>query len=210
MLRAADRGGVAVAVVVVVVVVVVVAGCSSSHGAPSAPQEAALPESPVSRFLPLIDGNQWAFDAEDDETGGKGMFVMRVRRLPGPRFSLMSSQGSHVLEVRADGIVRQESKTYVLRAPLSASAEWPGENGGTVRVSALDRIVEIPAGKFVGCVETIEEITPKPGKNPPRRVTTTYCPDVGIALLHAEAWGGGVHAGERATLRSFGKPAELK
>jgi hypothetical protein len=207
MLRAmGGRGGVGVAVVVAVAVV----GCGSSRGAASSPQEAALPESPVSRFLPLVDGNIWAFDAEDDENGGKGMFVTRVRRLPGPRFSLMSSQGSHVLEVRADGIVREDSKAYVLRAPLSAGAAWPGENGATVHVSALDRIVEIPAGKFVGCVETIEEITPKPGKSPPRRVTTTYCPDVGIALIHAEAWEGGAHLGERATLRSFGKPAELK
>jgi hypothetical protein len=203
-------GRVAVVVAVAVAVAVVVAGCGSSGGGAAAPHEAALPQSPVSRFLPLVDGNQWAFDAEDDESSGKGMFVTRVRRLPGPRFSLMSSQGSHVLEVRADGIVREESKAYVLRAPLSTAAEWPGENGATVRVSALDRVVEVPAGKFVGCVETIEEVTPKPGKNPSRRVTTTYCPDVGIVLLHAEAWEGGAHAGERAMLRSFGKPAELK
>jgi hypothetical protein len=160
--------------------------------------------------LPLVDGNQWAFDAEDDETGGKGMFVTRVRRLPGPRFSLMSSQGSHVLEVRADGIVRQESKAYLLRAPLSAGAEWPGENGATVRVSAVDKIIEAPAGKFVGCVETMEQVLAPSGKNPARRVTTTYCPDVGIVLLHAEAWEGAAHVGEHATLRSFGKPAELK
>jgi len=186
-------------------------GCGSSQTSASAPQDAKLPESPVSRFLPLVDGNQWAFDAEDDESSGnKGMFVTRVRRLPGPRFSLMSSQGSHVLEVRADGIVREESKAYVLRAPLTAGAQWPGENDATVRVSSLDRIVEVPAGKFVGCVETVEEVVPKPGKNPPRRVTTTYCPDVGIALLHVEAWDGGVHHGEHATLRSFGKPVELR
>jgi hypothetical protein len=199
-----------VPVVVVVACSVVGIGCGSSRGAASVPQEEKLPDSPVSRFLPLVDGTMWAFDAEDDETGGKGMFVTRIRRLPGPRFSLMTSQGSHVLEARADGIVREESKAYVLHAPLSVGAEWPGENGATVRVSALDRVVQVPAGKFVGCVETIEEVTPKPGKNPPRRVTTTYCPDVGIALLHAEAWEGGAHAGERATLRSFGKPAELK
>ena len=109
-------------------------GCGSSPSSVSAPQEAKVPESPVSRFLPLVDGNQWAFDAEDDESSGKGMFVTRVRRLPGPRFSLMSSQGSHVLEVRADGIVREESKAYVLRAPLTAGAQWPGENDATVRV----------------------------------------------------------------------------
>jgi hypothetical protein len=157
-----------------------------------------------------VDGNQWAFDAEDDEPGGKGMFVTRVRRLPGPRFSLLSSQGSHVLVVRADGIVREESNAYLLRAPLSQGAAWPGENGATVRISAVDRTVEVPAGKFVGCVETVEEIAGKPGGTPLRRVTTTFCPDVGITLLHAEAWEHGAHTGEHATLRSFGKPVELK
>jgi hypothetical protein len=176
----------------------------------SAPVHDGVPESAVSRFLPLVDGNQWAFDAGDDETGGKGMFVTRVRRLPGPRFSLMSSQGSHVLEVRADGIVREESKAYLLKAPLSAGAEWPGENGGTVRVSTNNRSADVPAGKFVGCVETIEELAPKSNQNPPKRVTTVYCPDVGIVLLHVEAWEGNAHSGEHARLRSFGKPVELK
>ncbi len=187
------------------------ASCGGAKTPPAAPvEEAKLPSCPALRYLPLVDGNQWAYDAEDDESGEKGMFVTRARRLPGPKFSLISSQGSHTLEVKDDGIVRADTSAYLLKAPLSAGAEWPGEGGATVRIASLDRIVDVPAGKFVGCVETVEEIPTRPGKNPARRVTTTYCPDVGVALLHAEVWRGAQHQGEHATLRSFGKPVAFE
>ncbi|HEX9294260.1 MAG TPA: hypothetical protein VF881_00440 [Polyangiaceae bacterium] len=186
-------------------------GCGSSQStSPAAQGDAKLPESPVSRYLPLIDGTIWAYDAEDDETGNRGMFVTKARRLPGPRFSLTSGQSAHIVEVRSDGLAHADTKNYVLKAPLSAGAQWPGERGSVVRVSAVDRVVEVPAGKFVGCIDTIEELPAPAGKDPLRRVTATYCPDVGIVLLHAEAWQNGRHAGERATLRSFGKPIQIQ
>jgi hypothetical protein len=186
---------------------------SLSCGAPSPAKSSAvdtgLPISAVARYLPLEDGTQWAYDAVDDETGETGMFITRARRLPGPRFSLMSSQGSHTLEWRADGIARADSSAYVLKSPLVAGAEWPGEGGATVRVSAHDRTIDVPAGKFVGCVETIEELRAADTRNPARRITTVYCPDVGVVLLHAEAWQSSRHLGEQATLRSVGKPVVI-
>jgi hypothetical protein len=182
--------------------------CGASPGRPPPPKEEPLPACAVGRYLPLVDGNLFAYDAEDDVTGEGGIFVTRVRRLPGPRFSLMSSQGSHVVEVRADGIVQTEKNVYLLKAPLAPGAEWQGEGRSTVRVESIDRIVDVPAGKFVGCVETIEE-TRSAAKELRRRVTSTYCPDVGVALLHVEAWEGGRHVGEKATLRSFGRPVQL-
>ena len=162
----------------------------------------------MSRFFPLVDGTQWAYDAEEDGTGNKGIFVTRARGLSGARFSLVTGQRSRVVEVRAEGIARSETGTFLLRAPLAAGAEWPGESGAVVRISAVDRIVDVPAGKFVGCLDTVEEQRDAGGQ-PMRRVTTTYCPDVGIVSLHAEAWEGGRHVGERAVLRSFGKPVSL-
>src|SRR5258708_18944493 len=177
-------------------------GCGGAKKTASSPvAESKLPDSAALRYLPLVDGNQWAYDAEDEETREQGMFVTRARRVAGPRFSLISSQGSHTLEVRADGITRTETDAYVLKVPLAAGAEWPGEGGSTVRVASLDRAVDVPAGKFVGCVETIEETRTVSGKDPVRRVTTTYCPDVGVTLLRAEVWKAGKHSGERATLR---------
>jgi hypothetical protein len=186
------------------------AACSGSRSKPAAPiEEAPLPACPALRYFPLVDGTQWAYDAEDDDTGEKGMFVTRARRLPGPKFSMLSTQGAHTLEVKDDGIARVETNAYLLKAPFATGAEWPGEGGATVRVGALDREVEVPAGKFVGCLETIEEVRLRAGGDPSRRVTTTFCPDVGIALLHAEVWRGGKHAGEHATLRSFGRPVQF-
>ena len=181
------RGG---AFVVLCACVALGIGCSSSPSSVSAPARGQGTRVAGLALLAARRRQPMGLRCRGRRIQWQGMFVTRVRRLPGPRFSLMSSQGSHVLEVRADGIVREESKAYVLRAPLAAGAQWPGENDATVRVSSMNRIVEVPAGKFVGCVETIEEVAPKPGKNPSRRVTTTYCPDVGIALLHVEAWEG--------------------
>jgi hypothetical protein len=185
------------------------AACGAQKGA-AAPVAAAAkaPESAVSRFFPLVDGTQWAYDAEEDGTGNKGVFVTRAKAMAGPRFSLVTGQRSRIVEVRADGITRADTGTYLLRAPLALGAEWPGEGGTVVRVAAVDRIVDVTAGKFVGCLDTVEEQR-SAGREPARRITTTYCPDVGIVSLHAEAWENGRRAGERAVLRSFGKPISL-
>ncbi|HMI89058.1 MAG TPA: hypothetical protein VK550_33500 [Polyangiaceae bacterium] len=185
------------------------AACGAPKVAPAVePASAKAPESAVSRFFPLIDGTQWAYDAEEDDTGQKGLFVTRARAMAGPRFSLVTGQRSRIVEVRAEGITRVETGTYLLRAPLDAGAEWPGDGGAMVRVAAMDRIVDVPAGKFVGCLDTVEEQRGAGGE-PVRRVTTTYCPEVGIVSLHAEAWENGRHIGERAVLRSFGKPISI-
>jgi hypothetical protein len=187
-----------------------IAACGASKDAAAPPPPAAAPvaQSAVSRFFPLVDGTQWAYEAEEDGTGNKGVFVTRTQRMAGPRFSLVTGQRSRAVEVRAEGIVRVENGLYVLRAPLAQGAEWPGEGGALVRVAAVDRIVDVPAGKYVGCLDTVEE-QPGPGGQPTRRITTTYCPDVGIVTLHAEAWENGQHVGERAVLRSYGKPITI-
>jgi hypothetical protein len=183
--------------------------CGAPKAAP--PPVAATssgPLSAVSRFFPLTDGTQWAYDAEEEGTGNKGIFVTRAKAMAGPRFSLVTGQRSRIVEIRPEGITRIDTGTYLLRAPLTSGAEWPGDGGAVVRVAVVDRIVDVPAGKFVGCVDTVEEARAATGE-PARRVTTTYCPDVGIVSLHAEAWENGKHVGERAVLRSFGKPVSL-
>jgi hypothetical protein len=183
--------------------------CGAPQGRPAPePVGTQASESAVSRYFPLVDGTQWAYAAEEDDTGNKGIFVTRAKAMAGPRFSLVTGQRSRVVEIRAEGITRAETGAYLLRAPLTLGAEWPGESGAIVRVGAIDRIVDVPAGKFIGCLDTIEEQRGA-GAEPLRRVTTTYCPDVGIVSLHAEAWENGRHIGERAALRSFGKPISI-
>ena len=175
---------------------------------PTAAAPVSAPQSAVSRFFPLTDGTQWAYDAEEDGTGSKGIFVTRAKAMAGPRFSLTTGQRSRIVEVRPEGIARIDTGNYVLRAPLDTGAQWPGDAGAVVRVTAVDRVVDVPAGKFIGCIDTVEEARAATNE-PVRRITTTYCPDVGIVSLYVEAWDNGKHVGERAVLRSFGKPVSF-
>jgi hypothetical protein len=181
---------------------------ASPTPAPSAPTAAAAPVSQVSRYFPLVDGDQWAYAAKDDDSGNQGVFVTRARAMGGARYSLETGQRSRVLEVRPEGIARAETGTYLLRVPLTAGAVWPGDGGAQIRIANVDRVVDVPAGKFIGCIDTVEELRAASGE-PLRCISTTYCPEVGIAELHAEAWENGRHAGERAVLRSFGKPISI-
>jgi hypothetical protein len=185
--------------------------CASPRAAPVAPPtQGTQSTSPVSRFFPLADGRIWAFDQTDEENGSTGVFVTRARQLTPVRFSLATGNRTRSVELRADGIVAAETGVYLLKAPLAAGAEWAGDRGGVVRVSSLDKAVQVPAGSFVGCVETVEELAAAAGSaNPLRRITTQFCPDVGIASLHVEVWDQGRHLSERASLRSFGEPVTL-
>jgi hypothetical protein len=46
------------------------AACGAPKGTPaSEPAGATAPQSAVSRFFPLVDGTQWAYDAAEDDTG---------------------------------------------------------------------------------------------------------------------------------------------
>lgn len=193
-----------------VAVAVLVEACASSAPVPVASTgEAAAPASAVARFLPLVDGRIWAYDEEDEETKAGGAFVTRARKLVGARFSLTTGARARTVEMRPDGIAT-ESGVYLLKAPLTAGAEWPGERGSIVRIGALDKTIQVPAGTFAGCVETIEELaSPTAGEPPLRRITTEFCPDVGIASLRVEVWEQGKRSGERAVLRSFGEPVTI-
>jgi len=198
------RGGLLVAFAVHVV------GCASS--APAlvvATGDTTSPSSAVSRYLALFDGRIWAYDEEDEETKTGGIFVTRARKLTGARFSLTTGERARIVEMRADGVAT-ENGIYLLKMPLAVGAEWPGEHGSNVRVAAVDKVVQVPAGTFAGCVETVENLaSPMGGENPLRRITTQFCPDVGIASLRVEVWEQGKHAGERAVLRSFGEPVTI-
>lgn len=182
-------------------------GCGGSPQAPpSAPSGAGKgASSPVDRLLPFADGTVFAYDSYDEETGARGMFVTRVRVGASGRVELTTGARTKLLERLPDGVARVPERTYLLKAPLAVGATWRGEEGATVRVTAVDAIVEVPAGKFVGCVETVEE---RDG-DARRRVTTVFCPDVGIVKLEVEASAGGEHALERAVLRSFGPAIDL-
>ena len=115
----------------------------------------------------------------------------------------MTGSRGRVLEYRADGLAQPATGAYVLKAPFSLGAQWSGEHGSDIRITSVDRAIQVPAGSFVGCLETVETLAE-------RRTTTIYCPEVGIVSLEVEApRQGGGRALERAVLRSFGAPVDL-
>jgi hypothetical protein len=155
-------------------------------------------------FAPLEAGTVLAYDTLSEESGENGVVVWRVRR---PREGLIElDDGGHVerLEIEPNGL-RHATGGYWLKAPLEEGACWPGRNGD-VCVKSLQRQIEVPAGKFTGCLET-EEL--RGNESTGMRTTTVFCPKVGMVLLEVEAWAVGSGGLERAELRSYGPAIDI-
>jgi hypothetical protein len=59
----------------------------------------------------------------------------------------------------------------------------------------------VPAGKFAGCIRTVEEAKLAAAT---RTTTTTFCPGVGITTLQIEGEQEGTSVLQRIALKSFG------
>ena len=175
-------------------------GAASS--APSKPAATLDPLAPE-RYLPLVDDTVFAYETSSEATGERGVLMMAVHR-PRPDRAEVSIGGRvQRLDLGRDGI-RHSSGGYLLKPPLAVGAAFRGQFG-EVKVTTLDRNVEVPAGKFKGCLETVEE-TRAPT---PKRATTVFCPEVGIVLLVAEGTSDGEYTVERAALRSHGPRIDI-
>ncbi|HEY5960759.1 MAG TPA: hypothetical protein VIV60_29595 [Polyangiaceae bacterium] len=154
----------------------------------------------VSVYLPLDDNTVMSFETETEGSAERGLLVMQVHR---PR--------AKVVELNVGGKIRRLDLTdvgvrivesgWLLKQPLEVGATFVGQNGA-VRVSSIHRSVDVPAGHFNDCVETIEV-------GPTVRTLTVFCPHVGIALLEVESMA--VNEPERvvARLKSYGKRVDL-
>jgi len=155
---------------------------------------------PLERFFPLVHGNLWHYDTRSDE-GESGRLSVRARRTSVSGGELLSGTSARRIEFLNEGVGLAGLGVFVLKVPLVVGTSWMGEHGGKTRIEATDVSASVPAGRFEGCVVTIEE---RRGDSPVR-YTTTFCPDVGIVVLDVEA--GAAH--ERAELRSYGPPIDL-
>lgn len=173
--------------------------------APAAPSAKPVPApDEVSRYLPLEDDTVLAFETRVESTGEKGVLMLQVRRPYGNIVELGVGGRVQRLEVMPHAI-RNLDGGFLLKAPLRTGATWQGM-AGTVRVTSDDKSVDVPAGHFDHCVETVEE---KQAQGGVKRITTDFCPDVGIVVLDVEASVGDEHAKETAHLRSRGKRVDL-
>lgn len=182
------------------------AGCADTTPV-AKPGEAATsaatrdPQSQLERLLPLMSGLAYTYSVEAEDAAEDWL----AQAIPeqGTRASLRLPGGTRHFEFVADGVrlLLPEGPVYVLKLPLAVGNRWRGARGSMVEVVGVEEAVELPAGRFNGCVRTLEVR----GGDLPLRVATTYCPNVGIVQLDA-ASGQQI---ERGVLRSFGRPVDL-
>jgi len=185
-------------------VVLLAVGCG---GGPVAQNKSKLgPTKPVitdvERYMPLKADTVYAFETSIENSGEKGVLMMHVERPRASQAVLTVGGKAQRLEIDPQGI-RLANGGWLLKAPLQVAAHFKGQFGEVV-IRSTDAVAEVPAGRFSGCVETIEE-SPAVKK----RVTTVFCPDIGIVSLDAEGSVGDDFGRERAVLRSYGPRVDI-
>jgi hypothetical protein len=147
-----------------------------------------------------VDGHVYHYTTAN-EMGEEGLLVARVHRSGAREGELRFPAGTKRFEYTPEGVVLSGQGAFVLKEPIALGTSWRGEHGGEARVSAVDVTVEVPAGRFSGCVQTMEE---RLGDQPVRYVAT-FCPEVGVVLLEAASRS----SYERAELKSYGPPVQI-
>lgn len=174
------------------------AGCTTPSTTPA--PETAPPPGGLARYLPLEDRTVFAYETSTEPASERGLLVLEVRRREPGSAELVVAGRARRVTISADAIAHAGGG-FLLREPLRAGAEWPGDFG-RVRVTRVDAAVTVPAGTFAGCVETVEQLATRESD---KRTTTAFCPGVGIALRETEVEQGGERQSERIALKSFGK-----
>ncbi|MES1173764.1 MAG: hypothetical protein ABUL62_05495 [Myxococcales bacterium] len=173
--------------------------CAGAAANQSAPASAA-PVTDLTRLIPLTDNTVFSYETYIEDTNEHGIAVFEIKR-PRPELAELSVAGQvrkrYYFEA---GGVRSGHGGYLLKLPLTLNAQWTGDDG-QVKVTAVDQSIDVPAGKFSGCLQTIEQAQLGAAT---RKTTTVFCPGVGITTLEIEANEGGVSVLQRLSLKSFG------
>lgn len=174
-------------------------------GAPPAKHaESAPAPAGVERWMPLRDKDIYTYETLSDDSGARDMFMVHVRRPDPHSAELVTGSRVRSLVITPEAIRRRQGGV-LLQLPLEVGASWQGDNGGQTRVVSTSAAVDVPAGKFQGCVQTVEEIA----AGARGRITTSYCPLVGIAQMIVEEEAEGAMVTQRVSLRSYGAPVDL-
>jgi hypothetical protein len=175
-------------------------GAAAQNDSKLGPTEPVITD--VERYMPLKADTVYAFETSIENSGEKGVLMMHVDRPRANQAVLVVGGKAQRLEIEKQGI-RLSNGGWLLKAPLSVAAQFKGQFGQVV-IRSTDATVDTPAGRFTGCVETIEESTAVQ-----KRVTTVFCPDIGIVALDAEGTIGDDFGRERAVLRSYGPRVDI-
>lgn len=182
-----------------ILLLLIPAACGPSAPAATTPVAQPPRAGAVERYFPLEEGKVYAYAT--DEGGETGMLVARVHRTDATHGELRMSNTTKRFVVSPDAVAYDDGRV-ILKAPLDVGASWPGEHGGTTKVTSTDASVKVPFGSFTGCVQTVEE----GGRPPGSRYTTTYCPGIGMVLLDVAVAGGEA----KAELKSYGAPVNIQ
>lgn len=166
---------------------------------PAAPKIVAPSGSSVELYFPLEEGRIYHYVTS--EAGEPGMLVAKVHRTDAAHGELRLSNATKRFVFSPDGVA-YESGAFILKGPIVIGTSWPGEHGGTTRITNVHATPKVAAGTYASCVETIEE-----GGHPPgSRYVTTFCPGVGMVALEVQATGGAA----KAELKSYGPPVTIE
>lgn len=155
----------------------------------------------VERYFPLVDGTIFHYETTN-EAGERGVLIARVHRADAAHGELIFPTGKKRFTYTPQGVVIEPSGDFVLAAPITPGARFRGQNGGRAVIEGTDVVIDVKAGSYRGCVRVVEER----GGDKRARYATTFCPDVGIVALEAQAG----MSFERAELVSAGPPVNLE
>jgi hypothetical protein len=150
---------------------VLIAGCAS------APEPKPTQELTPARLFPLTAGSAWSYDVDT----GDGTTALAITKVTEASASVAAVQGGEGLtryELRPDGIFRSSLSGYLLKSPIRLGATWASGGGMQAEITRMNADLSTPAGEFHGCVEVNERGAPSGAL-----ITTTYCPDVGPAVV---------------------------
>jgi hypothetical protein len=168
------------------------------------PAPSGSPELEVERYLPLQDGTVFSYDTHSESNDAHGVLIVQISRPRQGRVDLRMGSHTERLELEPAGVAYVEGG-YLLKPPFAAGSNWKGRSG-TVRVANVDESIAVPAGRFEGCLRTVEA-SQETGLS--RTVTSVYCPHVGLVSVDVEGETGEQHDRETAVLRSFGPRVDI-
>lgn len=175
------------------------AACSAAPRAPLAPSATAV-VGDLKRYAPFENDTVFSYETYIEDTNERGIAVFEFTR-PRPELAELSIAGRVRKRYYFEpGGVRSSQGGYLLKLPLALHAQWTGDDG-VVTVASVDQSVDVPAGKFSGCLQTVEQA--KLGAAT-RQTTTVFCPGVGITLLEIQAEQEGTSVLQRLSLKAFG------
>jgi hypothetical protein len=172
--------------------------CGEAPEAKSPDGSIGGPVTEVQRLYPLEHNTVFSYTTADDG-GQTGIYIIEVSR-PRPSMAELKIAGNVIRRYfSADGI-QGPGGGYVLRSPLSESAQWRGEFG-VVSVTSMSRAIKVPAGDFGNCVET-REVLDSPALS--KTATSVFCPGIGLVYYLLEGEQNGVSVFQKLELKTFG------